>query len=69
MPWTPESRESKCKLPQLGIIWIVFEGTEATRITRGLDKHMSLKGQWNGKEAEKYIDASGPPTLEVHLGS
>ena len=47
--WPPGSRDTKCKVPKLGIIWIVLEGTEATRITGDLDMHGPRKGHWNEK--------------------
>lgn len=48
--WPPGSRDTKCKLPQLGIIWIVLEGTQATRIIGDLDMHRPQKGHWNEKD-------------------
>lgn len=47
--WPAGSRDTKCKAPQLGIIWMVFEGTEATRIIGGLDMHRPRKGHWDEK--------------------
>lgn len=58
--WPPGSRDTKCKVPQLGIIWMVFERTEATRVIGGLDMHRPRKGHWDEKSWEIHRWLSSP---------